>query len=84
MIVAEWPMCILGPFLLKKQTIISPWVILEDFNCVANLDELIGSPIRLAEVQPLRDYMAMCGVHDLQYHGRFSLGLISKRVKIVP
>ena len=54
-----------------SQTILSPWIILSDFNCVANLDERIGSPVRLAEVQPLRDCLAICGVHDLKFHGRF-------------
>lgn len=49
----------------------SPWIILGDFNCVANLDECIGSSVRFAEVQPLRDCMALCNVHDLNYHGRF-------------
>lgn len=45
-----------------------PWVILGDFNCVENLDERIGSPMRLAKVQPLRDYMY--NVHDVKHHGR--------------
>lgn len=48
-----------------------PWIILGDFNFVANLDERIGSSVRLAEVQPLQDCMAICGIHDLKYHGRF-------------
>lgn len=54
-----------------SQTISSPWIILGEFNCVANLDERLGSPVRLVEVQPLRDCTAFCGVHDLKYHGRF-------------
>ena len=46
---------------VMSQIITSPWIILGDFNCVANLDERIGSPVRLAEVQPFRDCMAMSG-----------------------
>ena len=54
-----------------RKSINSPWILLGDFNCVANLDERIGSPVRLAEVQPLRDCMAVCNVHDLKHYGRF-------------
>ena len=54
-----------------SKSITSPWIILGDFNRVANLDERIGSPVRLVEVQPLRDCMALCNVHDLKHHGNF-------------
>lgn len=54
-----------------SQTISSPWIVLGDFNCIAHFDERVGSPVRLAEVQPLRDCLAVCVVHDLNYHGRF-------------
>lgn len=30
-----------------------PWLVLGDFNCVANLTERIGAPVRLHEVAPL-------------------------------
>lgn len=49
----------------------SPWLVLGDFNCIANLDEWIGAPVRVLEVTPLCDCMAECGLHDLQYSGRF-------------
>ena len=32
-----------------------PWLFMGDFNAVLNLDERIGAPIRLNEVQPFRD-----------------------------
>lgn len=54
-----------------SQSVSTSWIILGDFNCVANLDERIGSPVRLAEIQPFRDCMAFWGVHDLKFHGRF-------------
>lgn len=40
---------------VMSQSVSSPWIVLGDFNCVVNLDKRIGSPVRLAEVQPLRD-----------------------------
>jgi hypothetical protein len=65
-----------------SQQVSSPWIILGDFNCVANLDERIGSPVRLAEIQPLQDCLAVCRVHDLKYYGHFLRGPISKQEPI--
>lgn len=47
------------------------WIIMGDFNCIANFDERRGQPVRLHEIQPLRDCMMECGVRDLHYNGRF-------------
>ena len=34
-----------------------PWIVLGDFNCVANIDERLGQPVRLHKVLPLRQCM---------------------------
>lgn len=62
-----------------SKSITSPWIILGDFNCVANLNELKGSLVRLTEVQPLRDCMAMSFM-IWNTMGDSIHGLIRKRV----
>lgn len=47
------------------------WIVLGDFNCLANLDERIWKTIRLQEVLPLRSCMQTCGLKDMKYSGRF-------------
>ena len=54
-----------------SSSIYSPWIILGDFNRIANFDERLGSPVCLHEVQPIRDCMAWCNVYDLPFNGRF-------------
>ena len=54
-----------------SKTINSPWIILGDFNYVANFDERHGQPVRFHEIKPFRDCLDWCGVHDLHYGGRF-------------
>ena len=48
-----------------------PWVILGDFNVVLNLDERIGSPVRLSEVKDFRECVEKCGLGDIKQAGRF-------------
>ena len=48
-----------------------PWIVLGDFNCIANLNEKIGSPPRLHETMPLRHCMESCGLYDLKSNDRF-------------
>ena len=48
----------------------SPWIILGDFNCVANFDERHGQPVRLHEIKPFRECLDWCGMHDL-HEGHF-------------
>lgn len=45
--------------------------ILGDFNCIANLNERIGSTPRVLETLFLRQYMENCGVYDVESNGRF-------------
>ena len=48
-----------------------PWIILCDFNCIAKLNERIGSPPRLHDTIPLRHCMESCGLYDLKSNERF-------------
>ena len=63
-----------------KNNIVSPWLLMGDFNCIANINERIGQRPRSSELDPLRRCMETCEVHDLKTPGDSSLGLISKRV----
>ncbi|XP_048491131.1 uncharacterized protein LOC125492556 [Beta vulgaris subsp. vulgaris] len=56
---------------LRRHRTTEPWVILGDFNVVVNLDERIGSTVRLHEVQGFRDCVQFCGVNDIKQAGRF-------------
>ena len=53
-----------------SKTMNSPWIILGDFNCVANFDERHGQPVRLHEIKPFRECLDWCGMHDL-HEGHF-------------
>ena len=48
-----------------------PWLILSDFNCIANFNERIGKAMRLSEVEPLRSYIANCDIHYMKSTGHF-------------
>ena len=48
-----------------------PWLVLGDFNCVANSNKRIGNPVRLSKVLPLRNCLSRCGLHDMKCNGRF-------------
>ena len=48
-----------------------PWIILGDFNCIANFNERIGKAVRLSEVEPLRSCIANCDIHDMKSTGHF-------------
>ncbi|XP_048501331.1 uncharacterized protein LOC125497709 [Beta vulgaris subsp. vulgaris] len=48
-----------------------PWVVMGDFNVVLNLDERVGSPVRLHEVADFRDCVDHCELADLKQCGRF-------------
>ncbi|CAO2834817.1 unnamed protein product [Amaranthus hypochondriacus] len=50
---------------------VDPWIVLDDFNCLANLDERIGQPVRLHEIQPLRHCMSKCQLFYMRSKGRF-------------
>lgn len=48
-----------------------PWIILGDFNCIANLNERIGQAVRLSKILPLKTCMENCNMHDMKSSGRF-------------
>ena len=54
-----------------KLHIIGPWLIMEDFNCIANINERIGQRPRNHEMVPLRRCMEVCEIHDLKSTRRF-------------
>ena len=47
-----------------KLHIIGPWLIMEDFNCIANINERIGQRPRNHEMVPLRRCMEVCEIRD--------------------
>lgn len=48
-----------------------PWLIGGDFNCVAHINERLGSVVRIAETLPLRTCMMQCSIFDLKSYGHF-------------
>ena len=52
-------------------TVIGLWIVLGDFNYIANLNERIGQKSRLHEIEPLRRCMVNCDIHDMKSTGRF-------------
>lgn len=48
-----------------------PWVVMGFFNVVLNLDERVGSPVRLHEVQDFREYVADCDLSYIKQVGSF-------------
>ena len=53
------------------RSIRNPWIVLGDFNCIANLNQRIGHPARMSEITPLRQCMVACDLHDMKVNGRF-------------
>ena len=51
-------------------TATGPWIVMGDFNCIANLNERIGQKTRLHEIEPLRSRMGNCDIHNLKSRGR--------------
>ena len=47
------------------------WIVLGDFNCLANLNERHGQPVCMNEILPLRSCMQTCGLDNMKYSGRF-------------
>ena len=54
-----------------KAHIKGPWLIMGDFNYIANLDERIGQRPRIYELEPLRKCVEACDIHNLKITGRF-------------
>lgn len=43
-----------------KQHVTVPWLVMGDFNCIANIEERMGQRPRHHELEPLRNCMANC------------------------
>ena len=54
-----------------ETSINGPWIVIGDFNCMANLSERIGHYVWLSKVRSLRDCMEKCNLHDMRSNGRF-------------
>ncbi|XP_021856024.2 uncharacterized protein [Spinacia oleracea] len=48
----------------------SAWVIMGDFNAVKEIEDRIGPPVRLSDIQPMRNCMAMCQLTEVKTIGR--------------
>lgn len=44
-----------------------PWMVVSDFNCVANLNERLGQVNLFLAVPPLRICMDTCELHDMKW-----------------
>lgn len=47
------------------------WIVLGDFNVVMNMDERVGSRVRLHEVADFIECVEQCELADLEQRGRF-------------
>ncbi|KAL2905125.1 LINE-1 retrotransposable element ORF2 protein [Bienertia sinuspersici] len=54
-----------------KSKIRGPWLLMGDINCVLNIEERIGSNVRLHEMLPGRKCFETCGLKDIPYGGNF-------------
>ncbi|XP_056698158.1 uncharacterized protein [Spinacia oleracea] len=48
-----------------------PWIILGDFNCVLNIDERVGAPVRHQSMVAFRNCVDICGLEDVKAAGHF-------------
>ena len=54
-----------------KNNNVGLWLLMGDFNCIANINERIGQRPHSSELDPLRSCMETCEVHDLKSTRRF-------------
>ncbi|XP_057520770.1 uncharacterized protein LOC130801030 [Amaranthus tricolor] len=52
-------------------TVTKPWIVMWDFNCIANLNERIEQKPCLHEIEPFRRCMASCDIHVMKSTGSF-------------
>lgn len=48
----------------------SAWVIMGDFNAIMEINDIIGSPVRLSDIQPMRNFMVVCKLTKVKTIGR--------------
>lgn len=46
------------------------WLIMGDFNSIMEMEDRIGSPVRLADIKPMRNCMATCKLSQVKTVGR--------------
>ncbi|XP_074265760.1 uncharacterized protein LOC141588204 [Silene latifolia] len=54
---------------MTRITIVGPWAITGDFNCVMAANERVGGNVPSSEIEPFRDCVADCGVLDIAATG---------------
>ena len=47
-----------------------PWVLLGNFNALSNIEDRIGSMVRMAEIRPMIECMHYCNLSDVKSVGR--------------
>ena len=52
-------------------TVTRPWIVMGDFNYIANLNERVGQKPHLHKIEPLRRCMENYEIHDLKSTERF-------------
>ena len=48
-----------------------PWIVMGDFNCVLNIDERVGAPVRHHSMVAFRNCVDICGLEDVKAAGHF-------------
>ncbi|XP_021844809.2 uncharacterized protein [Spinacia oleracea] len=48
----------------------SAWVVMGDFNALMDIDDRIGAPVRLNDIQPMRNCMNSCQLDTIKTTGR--------------
>ncbi|XP_010675370.1 uncharacterized protein LOC104891383 [Beta vulgaris subsp. vulgaris] len=46
------------------------WVLMGDFNALSNVEDRIGSPVRVSGIRPMLECMNECGLSDVKASGR--------------
>ncbi|XP_056690338.1 uncharacterized protein [Spinacia oleracea] len=47
-----------------------PWVIMGDFNALMDIEDRVGAPVRIRDIQPMRSCMAYCNLSTIKTMGR--------------
>lgn len=47
----------------------SPWVLLGDFNALSNVEDRVGSMVRLSEIKPMLECIRFCSLVDVKASG---------------
>lgn len=53
----------------KSLHIVNTWILCGDFNCIMNVEEIIGFHVREIEMRDMRECMAYCTMEDVKSSG---------------